>query len=116
MDGHHLGVHGQRSVGVVAAAGATFEGREVGLGLLLLRFLLLLLQLLLQLGDGWAVQAAVGDTTVLEGAAVEARAVVIVALTDDLTAADDDTTMAVVERRVGAVSYTHLTLPTKRIV
>lgn len=44
-----------------------------------------------------------GDAAVLESAPIEARAVVIVALTDDFTAAHDDGTMAIVERRLGGL-------------
>ena len=39
----------------------------------------------------------------MEGAAVEAGAVVVVALAEDFAAADDDAAVAVVERRVGGL-------------
>ena len=112
MDGHHFGVHGERDVGMVAAAGA-FEGDECltgGLllrGLLFLRLVPLLLQLLLQVGHRRSVECAiVGNMAMLESATVEARAVVVVALTDDLTTSNDDATMAVVQRRLGGLLET----------
>lgn len=97
MDGHHLGVDGERDVGVVAAAGA-FQWDEGLLRLLLLfRLVLLFLQLLLQRGDRGSIEGAVRDAAVLESPAIEARLVVIVALSDDLSAIDDDTTVLIVQ-------------------
>lgn len=72
--------------------------------MLVLRLILLsLLQLLLQVRYGGAVEGAVGDAAVLEGATVETWAVVIVALTDNLAATNDDAAMAVVERGLGGL-------------
>lgn len=90
----------------MAAATHAFEGRE-GLrrrrSLSLWTFgLLLVLLLSLQLGDGGAVCGA-GKTAGLESAAVETRAVVVVALTDDFAAADDDAAVAVAEGGVGGL-------------
>ena len=91
-----------------AAAEGAFEGDEEAacglllLGLLLVLFLLGLLELLLQLCHGWAVEdaAAIGDATVLEGATVELWAVVVVALSDDFTAAHDDAAVTIVQGRL----------------
>jgi hypothetical protein len=105
-------VHGERSVCVCAASGTNLlESSKLPRRLrrrllLVLRIGLLLLaffQLGLHLGKGSAVEGTSCDTAMLECAAVEARAVVIVALTDDLTTAHDDTAMAVVQRRLGGL-------------
>lgn len=69
------------------------------IGLVLLAFL----QPGLHLGEGSAAQGSACDTTMLECAAIEARTVVIVALTDDLATTHDDTAVAVVERRFGGL-------------
>lgn len=69
--------------------------------LIVLRFglvLLALLQLSLHLGEGTAC-----DTAMLECAAIETRAVVVVTLTDDLATAHDDAAVAIVQRRLGAL-------------
>lgn len=72
--------------------------------MLVLRLILLsLLQLLFPVRYGGAVEGAVGDAAVLEGATVETWAVVIVALTDNLAATNDDAAMAVVERGLGGL-------------
>ena len=106
MDGHHLRVHGERYVGEVAATAHGFKGRErgrliVAIGIVLLRLLMLLLVLLLvllfHLLNSSAVIGAGGDLAGLECAAVEARTVVIEALSDDLATANDDAAMAVVK-------------------
>ena len=105
MDGHHLRVHAERDVGMVAAASA-FE-RRVGIGTVRLRILrslrVLLLQFRLQIDKRRTVQSALSNTAMLEGAAIEAGTVVIEALADDFAAADDDAAMAVVERRLGGL-------------
>lgn len=103
-DGHHLRVHGERRVGVVAAAGA-FEGGEGGAAGALLAVkplrrslglgLHLVLHLrhpraLLELRDGGAVEGAGGEGAGLQRAAVEAGAVSVEALADDLATADND--------------------------
>jgi len=88
---------------MVATARAALEGHEVGVRLLLLcRSILLLLlpRLLLQLRNGWAVKASVGDAAMLERAAVETWTVIIVALSDHLTTANDDAAVAVVKWRL----------------
>jgi hypothetical protein len=110
VDRHHLGVHGQRGVGVVTPAGA-LEGDE-GVAITTRRLgrrlrLFLLLQLLLQLHHGRTAQRrSAGNTPMLECTAVEARAVIIVALPDDFAAADNDTAVAVVQRRLGRLLET----------
>lgn len=88
----------------MVSATCAFEGDEgLLLRLLLLLFVLLLLQLLFQLHHCWSIQGTVGDTAMLEGSTIETRAVIIVALSDHLPTADDDTSMAVVERRLGGL-------------
>lgn len=112
MDGHHLGVHGQRSVCVDTASGTDFlDSSELPRrwqqqllialrsGLVLLAFL----QLSLHLGESSAIEGATCDTAMLECAAVETRAVVVVALSDDLATAHDDTAVAIVQRRFGGL-------------
>lgn len=79
------GGEGARSF-VSVRAGVRLSGRFLALPLLLL-----------QLRQGRAVVAQRGETAGLEGAAVEAWPVVVVALADDLAAADDDAAMSVVE-------------------
>ena len=110
MDGHHLGVHAERRVGMVAAA-CPFEGNErldcsIGgsLGLLLLLHLLLsLLQLFLQIGNSLTIKCALGNVAMLQRRTLETVAVVIVAFTDDLAAAHNDAAMAVVEWGLGGL-------------
>lgn len=106
MDGHHLGVHREGSVCLGSAAAvvhflecAHFLGRLLLLVLRLQLVLLALLQLGLHVHEGRAGESAACDTAMLESAAVEARAVVVVALANDLAAAHDDAAMAVVQRR-----------------
>lgn len=101
-------MHREGLIDRVAAAGAVggFEGSEGSstLFLLLIRLLLLLLlQLGLQLGHGLAIKPATGNAPMLQSTAVEAWAVVIEALANDLAAADNNCTMAVVERRLGSL-------------
>lgn len=101
---HHFRVHAERDVGLVSTTRA-FEWREGALRTVLLlrsmlRLILLLLQLLLQVGDSWTIHGTVGNTAMLERAAVEARAVVIVALSDNLATTDNNAAMTVVQRRL----------------
>lgn len=111
MNGHHLGVHGQRSVCVDTASSTDFlESSELPRRLrrllIVRRFglvLFALLQLCLHLGEGSAIEGTACDTAMFECAAVETRAVVVVALTDDLATADDDTAVTVVQRRLGGL-------------
>ena len=115
MDGHHFGVHGERSVRVGAASRAAFLERRRLLRrrqrrqLIVLRFglvlllLLALLQLGLHLGESSAVQGTACDTAMLECTSIETRAVVVVALADDLTAAHNDAAVTVVQRRLGGL-------------
>lgn len=110
VDGHHLGVHGERSVCVDAASSThLLESSELSrrLGrLIALRFglvLLALLELGLHLGESSAIEGTASDTAMLECAAIETRAVVVVALTDDLTTAHDDTAVAIVQRRLSGL-------------
>lgn len=66
--------------------------------LVVLRFglvLLALLQLGLHFGEGSAIEGTTCDTAMLECAAIETWAVVVVALTDDLTTAHDDTAVTI---------------------
>ncbi len=100
MDRHHLRVHAERDVGLVSAAGALAGLERIArlrVTLLLLGSILLLLHLLLQLSDSGPVQAALGDPAMLERPAFVPGAVVVVPLADDLAAAHDNATMAVVE-------------------
>jgi len=63
---------------------------------------------LLQLRDSEAMSGTGRrQTTGLERTPVEAGAVVVVALADDFAAANDDTAMTVVERRLGGLLETH---------
>lgn len=104
VDGHHLGVHRQASVGVVATAAVarnSLDGLELGLC-----SMLVLVGLRLVAGVGGGVvgggegEGGLGQGTGLEdAAAVVSGAVVVEALADDLAAFDDDTAMAIVERR-----------------
>lgn len=110
VDGHHLGVHGERSVCVDAASSTDLlESSELSRRLrrlIVLRFglvLFALLQLGLHLGEGSAIEGTACDTAMLECAAIETRAVVVVALTDDLTTAHDDTAVTIVQRRLGGL-------------
>ena len=98
MDGHHLGVHGEGSVRL----GSTTVSEPFKGSLLLFRaefVRLALLQLFLHVGKGRAVEGAAGDSSMLQRAAVESWAVVVVALADDLASTHDDAAVAVVERR-----------------
>lgn len=104
VDGHHFGVHGERSVrlGAAAAADLLHSSKLPGLLLLLVLrvdlVLLALLQLGFHLGKSGAIKGAACDTAMLECAAVETRTVVVVALADDLAAEHNDTAMAIVQR------------------
>lgn len=62
--------------------------------------ILAFLQLGLQIGNGSTTQGAVCDAAMLQCTAVETRAIVVVALTDDLAAAHNDAAMAVVQGRL----------------
>lgn len=111
MDGHHFGVHRERSVRLGTASTANLlESDEIVrvLPLLLLvflfRFILLaLLQLRLHICQGGSIESAVCDAAVLENSAVEAGTIIVVTLANDLAAANDDTAMAVVEGRFGGL-------------
>lgn len=112
MDCHHLGVHGEGSVGVITAASTDFlESSKLSRRLwrrllLVLRIRLLLLaflQLCLQLGEGSAAEGTACDTAMLESAAIESRTVVVVALADDLAAAHNDAAVAVVQRGLSSL-------------
>jgi hypothetical protein len=104
VDGHHFGVHGEWHVGIVAAASA-FEWDEGVLRLLrlLLWFVLLLLQLLLQTGNRWSIECTLGNAAMFESSTVEAWFVVIVALADDLPTVHDDTAMLIMQRGLGSL-------------
>ena len=98
MDGHHLRVHGERGVRL----GSTAVAVPLENSLLLFRaefVRLALLQLGLHVGKGRAVEGAACDSSMLECAAVESWAVVVVALADDFASTHDDAAVAVVERR-----------------
>ncbi len=89
---------------MISAAGA-FEWDEwlhrIRLLLLLeLELLLLLLQLLLQLADCGPIEGTLGDAAMLQSSAIEAWAIVIMALPDDFAAADNDAPVTVVQRRL----------------
>lgn len=106
MDGHHLGMHREWDIGIVAAATHALKGRKDpsllavftgDLGLVL-RFLLLVL--LLELANGRSIQCTSGEAASPEGASVESWTIVVETLTDDFTSADDDAAMLVVEWRL----------------
>ena len=91
IDGHHLGVHRERLVDEVAAAERPADElklRNAGEVALIIR-------------QGWRLDGGgtVLDAAGLEGAAVVSGTVVIEALTDDLSALDDDAAVTVAEGR-----------------
>ena len=65
--------------------------------------LLTLLQLGLHLGEGSSIEGTACNAAMLECAAIETRAVVVVALADDLATAHDDTAVAIVQRRISGL-------------
>ena len=82
------------------------ESSELSRRLIVLRFglaILALLQLGLHFGEGRAIEGTACDTAMLECATIETRTVVVVALTDDLATAHDDTAVTVVQRRLGGL-------------
>ena len=94
-------MHGERSVGLLAAA-TSFERCErlrTGTMLLPMLFLpLLLLQLLLEIGNGRTIKGTLRNAAMLQCSAIEARTVVIESLSDNLASADNDAAMAIVKR------------------
>jgi hypothetical protein len=101
-DGHHLRMHRQRGIRVVAAAHG-LERREYTLVLLILQLRLILrlrlrLQPLLQLSNGRTIKRTGWESAGLESPTIEARTVAVEALADDLPTANNDRAMAVVER------------------
>ena len=115
VDGHHLGVHGERGVCVDTASGTDLlESSELSRRLrrrllIVLRsglVLIALLQLGLHLGESSSVEGTSCDTAMLECAAIETRTIVVVALTDDLATAHNDTAVAIVQRRLGGLLET----------
>lgn len=88
----------------MSATGA-FKGNKRAARLLLLLILILLLELRLQLFNSFAIEGAVGDAAVLQGTSVEPRAVVVVAMPNDLAAAHNNGAMAIVERRLGGLLH-----------
>jgi hypothetical protein len=93
-------MHRKRRVGQLASSGHDLE-RSESLGRLLSRlqlWLSLQLVLSLELSNSWTVQRAKGQTTSLQGTTIEAGAVVVIALANDLTATDHNSTMAIAER------------------
>jgi hypothetical protein len=99
VDGHHLRVHGERVVGLSATNGLLMLLLLLS-QLWFLRFTLVLLALLhlrFHLGKGKAIQGAACDAAMLECAAVKSWPVVVMALTNDFTAAHNDTSVAVAE-------------------
>ncbi|KAI7277175.1 hypothetical protein KC335_g178 [Hortaea werneckii] len=101
VDCHHFRMHGERSVGLLAAA-TSFERRErlrARVALLSMLFLsLLFLQLLLEIGNGRTIQGTLRNAAMLQCSAIEARTVVIETLSGNLASANDDAAMAIVER------------------
>ena len=107
MDRHHLRVHREWDIGVVTAARA-FEWDErlrdvLLLGLLLFRLILLLLQLLLQIHDRRPVKYSIRNAAMREGTAIEARTMIVVALSDYLATTNNDAAMTIVQRRLGGL-------------
>lgn len=88
-------------MGTAAVAHFLKSHKPLDLRLLLLLVLLslALLELHLHVDQGRTIERAVCDTAMLESAAIVSRAVVVVALANDLTTANDDTSMAIVEWR-----------------
>ena len=107
MDGHHLTVHREGRVCMNAATRA-LEGDERLcrvrllrlLVLLLFRLILLFLQFFFEIGNRRAITGSLGNATMLESPAFEARTVVIVALPNHFATANDDAAVAVVQRRL----------------
>lgn len=101
VNGHHLRVHGEAGVGVMATAAIareSLDGLKLGLGLGRVSILMTLVWL----GPATVVKGedSFGQGAGLEdAAAVIAGAIVIEALADDLATLDDDTTVAVVQGR-----------------
>ena len=95
----------QRDIRIVSSTSA-FERDEGLLRLLrlpLLRFVLLLLQFLLQGCDCRSIECRLGNMAMLESSTIEAWLVVIISLSDDLAAIDDDATVFVVQRGLGSL-------------
>lgn len=108
MNCHHLAVHGERHIRMMAATRALEwhkRLRRVRLNtlLFLLRLVLLLLQLILQIGNRRSIESTIGNTAMLESSTVETRAIVIVSSTDDLATTNDDAAVTVVERGLGSL-------------
>jgi hypothetical protein len=102
LDGHHLRVHGQRRVAVVALA-LRLDRRQctrVLRNTLRLGFALRVRpQALLELGNGGAIEGRTSDIARLQSAAVKAWAVGVEALPNNLASADNYRAVAVEERR-----------------
>lgn len=107
-DGHHLGMHGERGVGVVANSfphGLKRHERPSALLIILLirlRFRLtlwLILQTLLQLRNGRPIKSTGRQNTRLESPPIEAMTISIEALPDHLATSNNDGTVAVVQGR-----------------
>jgi len=107
MNRHHLAMHRQRRVGAVATATNLTSVLLILLKILLLRLRFRLrLQALLQLSKGRPIKRASCKRAGLQVRRLEARAVGVEALANDLAAADDDGTVAVVEGRELGLSET----------
>lgn len=123
-DGHHLGMHAQRSIGVMTTAHGLERSESTFILLItLLRLttrLRLSFQTLLEFGNSRAIDGGAGQATSLQSTAVEAGLVAIEALTDDLTTTNDDSAVAVVkggkvglgqaEIKVDVVTWRHFSI------
>lgn len=94
LDGHHLGVHGERCIAVVALAlelDRRLNTRVLRNTRRRLRFALRVRpQALFELGDGRAVKGGCRNIACLQSAAFEAWAVGVEALADYFASAHDD--------------------------
>lgn len=95
VDGHHLRVHGQARVGVVATSAVANDALDR-------------LEVALVLGRVRLVRLDVGhslwqDAGLQDAAAVISRATIVEALADDLASLDDNAAMAVMEGGLGSL-------------
>ena len=89
VDGHHLAVHGQSRIGVVATSAVANDALDrLEVALVLRRIRLARLDIGGNLGQ---------DASLQDAAAVVSRATIVEALADDLSSLDDDAAMAIVK-------------------
>ena len=90
--------------GLARADGKAIFG--LGIGPLRELFLLLLPQLFLEFCDGLAIRGSASDTAIFECAAIEARAIVVIALANNFATTNNHAAMAVVQRGLGCLLKT----------